>query len=566
MPVNIIFGEPFSLLQHNGRGIGFFRRVWPIETLMEATAEPMQVRRLGLDLTEAQARGIYRQGEEAVVFALLHQSKLLADAQRQGSSAANAISPCTPSGMRPVPAETFDFLGHTFGHHWTFKSQRMLLCGAPSKKRILRVCQTLSGLTARSRTGLTAATACPPHPTGICFVHENISQHPRRVAYPVQTRCGKYVLAIARSANLADRMHKRGGLCGHSNQPRPLPAYHTRPRAFSRRVGAEIHVPLINVDSIVHVYAPGGEDLDEHAKRVDRFNTRADNPTRWRQVVYTGPDYLQKMLAEKAGNVVVIAGNNARKTDFILQSVQAGFNVLADKPMAITPDDLKKLEQAFKVAAANHVLLYDIMTERFEITTLLEYELAHQPALFGELLQGTPDDPAIIKESIHYFSKTVAGVPLKRPGWFFDVRQAGEGIVDITTHLVDMIQWHGFSQPAVSAPTDVKMLSARRWPSAITREQFQKVTGGDFPAFLQPVIKNGVLQDFCNGEMTLHPSRHPRQSRLHLGFRIRLRLRHPLSSVLRGKPSHPGRSNKRAPQKYKPVLYISKNPPLPEHP
>ena len=96
-----------------------------------------------------------------------------------------------------------------------------------------------------------------------------------------------------------------------------------------------------DVDPVVHVYAPGGDDLTEHAKRVDRFNTRADYPTHWRQVVYTGPDYLQKMLAEKTGNVVVIAGNNARKTDYILQSVQAGLNVLADKPMAITPDDLK---------------------------------------------------------------------------------------------------------------------------------------------------------------------------------------------------------------------------------
>ena len=58
--------------------------------------------RLGLDLTEAQAREVYRQGEEAVVFALLHQSKLLAEAQRRGSLSANVVSPSTPSGMRPV--------------------------------------------------------------------------------------------------------------------------------------------------------------------------------------------------------------------------------------------------------------------------------------------------------------------------------------------------------------------------------------------------------------------------------------------------------------------------------
>ena len=75
------------------------------------------------------------------------------------------------------------------------------------------------------------------------------------------------------------------------------------------------------------------------------------------------------MLAERSGNVVVIAGNNLHKTDYILKSVQAGLNVLADKPMAVTPADFKKLQQAFAVAATNHVLLYDIMTERYEITT-----------------------------------------------------------------------------------------------------------------------------------------------------------------------------------------------------
>jgi Retron-type reverse transcriptase len=50
--------------------------------------------------------------------------------------------------------ETFDFLGYTFGRHWTFKSNRWLLCGAPGKKRVERVCQDISDLTDRSHTGL----------------------------------------------------------------------------------------------------------------------------------------------------------------------------------------------------------------------------------------------------------------------------------------------------------------------------------------------------------------------------------------------------------------------------
>jgi predicted dehydrogenase len=257
-----------------------------------------------------------------------------------------------------------------------------------------------------------------------------------------------------------------------------------------------------DVDSLVYVYAPGTNDLDEHLKRIERFNTRAEQPTHWREKVYTGPDFLEKMLSEKAGNIVVIAGNNTNKTEYILRSVQAGLNVLADKPMAITPDDFVRLQQAFAVAASNHVLLYDIMTERYEITTALQRELSQQPGLFGELVKGSSNEPAITKESVHHFSKIVAGTPLKRPAWYFDVRQQGEGIVDVTTHLVDLIQWEVFPEQALS-PADATVLSARRWATPITREQFKHVTGVDnFPDFLKSDVKDGVLQVYANGEFT----------------------------------------------------------------
>ena len=160
------------------------------------------------------------------------------------------------------------------------------------------------------------------------------------------------------------------------------------------------------------------------------------------------------MLADRAGNVVVIAGNNAQKTDYILKSVQAGLNVLADKPMVITPENFPRLEQAFKAAESNHVLLYDIMTERFEVTTQLQRRLSQWQPLFGELEKGSPTNPGITMESVHYFSKTVAGSPLKRPTWFFDVRQEGEGMQDVGTHLVDLVQWEAFPDQALS-PSDV---------------------------------------------------------------------------------------------------------------
>jgi predicted dehydrogenase len=256
------------------------------------------------------------------------------------------------------------------------------------------------------------------------------------------------------------------------------------------------------VDPEVRVYAPQGDDVTEHLKRIEAFNTRADSPTRWKQRVYTGPDYFEKMLQERAGNVVVISGNNARKTEYIERAVTAGMHVLADKPMAITPEDYARLRTAFETAENKGVLLADIMTERFEITTILQRELSRQPALFGQLERGTPDNPAINKVSVHHFSKTVAGAPLKRPQWFFDVHQEGEGLMDVGTHLVDLVQWQAFPDVSLQ-PEDAQVLIARRWPTAVTRAQFERVTGApDFPDFLRKSIANGTLQIYSNGEAT----------------------------------------------------------------
>ncbi len=251
----------------------------------------------------------------------------------------------------------------------------------------------------------------------------------------------------------------------------------------------------------VFVYALKGSDLDEHLKKIEGYNTRAENPTAWKENVYTGTDYLEKMLAEKKGNVVVLAGNNRIKTDYIMKSVKAGFNVLADKPMVTSPEKFAELEEAFKVAKENGVLLYDIMTERHEISTILQKELSHVPSLFGKLQTGSAEHPAIEKVSVHFFYKNVSGNPLIRPAWFFDVDQQGEGIIDVTTHLVDLVQWCCFPNKIIQK-SDIEMLSAKRWPTIISKDEFQEVTKlSEFPDYLKKDIKDGKLLAYSNGEM-----------------------------------------------------------------
>lgn len=256
------------------------------------------------------------------------------------------------------------------------------------------------------------------------------------------------------------------------------------------------------IDSVVHVYAPEGPELEAHLKLIDQYNNRAEEPTTWKEEVYKGTDYLQKMLDEKKGNVVVLAGNNGKKTEYITKSIAAGFNVLSDKPMAIDTRGFDQLEQAFAVADKNKVLLYDIMTERYEITNMLQKELSLQQEVFGTLQKGTLENPAVTKESIHHFFKYVSGAPLIRPQWYFDVNQEGNGLVDVTTHLVDMIQWACFSDQLIDFKSDVNMLSAKRWTTAISPSQFKRSTGAAvYPDFLKSAVKDSILNVYSNGEM-----------------------------------------------------------------
>ena len=251
----------------------------------------------------------------------------------------------------------------------------------------------------------------------------------------------------------------------------------------------------------VYVYAPDGHDCQQHIDRINSYNNRPDNPTEWNEIAYTGEDFLDIMLEDKPGNVVVLSGNNAKKDEYILRSLNAGLHVLADKPLIIQPEDFILLEQAFLIAKDKRVLLYDIMTERYEVTTILQKLLSSEEEIFGKLMSGTKEEPAVTKISVHHFSKIVSGTPLLRPAWFFDVEQQGEGIVDVTTHLVDLIQWECFPEQILD-PSDINMVEAKRWPTVINKEEFKKVTGlEEFPDYLQKDVKNGKLNVFANGEM-----------------------------------------------------------------
>lgn len=312
-----------------------------------------------------------------------------------------------------------------------------------------------------------------------------------------------------------------------------------------------------NVDSVVHVYAPEGNDVGLHLNRINGFNTRTENPTHWKEEVYYGDDFFEKMLAEKAGNVVVLSGNNLKKAEYVSKSLAAGFNVLADKPMIIGSKDFELLKESFAKAKENNLLLYDIMTERYEITTMLQKEFSMLPEVFGTLEEGTPDNPAVTKESVHHFYKYVSGSILKRPAWFMDASQQGEGIVDVTTHLVDLVQWECFPDQILDYTKDIEITKASHSLTAMTLSEFKAITDLEsFPDYLKKdVVNDTVLNIYSNGEINY------KLKNVHAKVSVIWNYKAPEGagdthySIMRGT-----RSNliirQGAEQQYKPTLYI----------
>ena len=291
--------------------------------------------------------------------------------------------------------------------------------------------------------------------------------------------------------------------------PAQTPKSDASPVRFITLDPGHFHASLVHkemypglVSPVVHIYAPLGSDLVEHLGRLSLFNHRAEDPTTWQLEVHVSPDFFQRMLREKPGNAVVLAGRNDVKIGYIEGSVDAGLNVLADKPWIIRAQDLPRVETVLNAATSKGVVAYDLMTERYEITTILQKALVNDASVFGSIERGTPQQPGVEMRSVHYVLKLVAGVPNLRPGWFFDVAQQGESLPDVGTHLMDLVSWTLFRDQPLDYRRDVQVSSAKHWPLTLTREQFGRVTNEkDFPSFLSGNVHEGKLDWFCNGQV-----------------------------------------------------------------
>lgn len=246
----------------------------------------------------------------------------------------------------------------------------------------------------------------------------------------------------------------------------------------------------------VHVFAPAGPGLDRFLAQVDKFNRRSDAPTDWHLIVRTSADPLADLLARRPGDVAILAGRNQGKLARIAALVRSDIHVLADKPWVVEPEDAAYLESI--VDARVHAA--DLMTERYEPGSMLFAALAMEASVVGTA--DASRGPVIEKETIHHLAKEVDGVPLVRPEWYFDTSIQGEGLVDVSTHLVDQILLIAGAKNAPLTDAEVTLLGARRWKTDVPEVDFRSITGASaFPASFASRIGPGGLELQSNGQL-----------------------------------------------------------------
>ena len=251
---------------------------------------------------------------------------------------------------------------------------------------------------------------------------------------------------------------------------------------------------LEGVSDTVLVFAPEGPELQEYLRVIDYYNGRKQSPTSWVEKVYTGKDYLKKVPKAGEGDFVVLAGKNSQKPDYILQSIRKGYNVFSDKPMAVDGKGYRKLEKAYRMAEKKGLILFDEMTERYNSYNILCREIMSMNDIVGEVAS------YYIYDVHHYYKKSAGSVAL-RPSWYFDVREQGEGIADVSTHFIDLAMWQCSPDVPVSKER-VSAIAGSHYPTVISRDQFATVSGEtDFPEFLSPYIRDGKLEVNANGTL-----------------------------------------------------------------
>lgn len=136
-------------------------------------------------------------------------------------------------------------------------------------------------------------------------------------------------------------------------------------------------------------------------------------------------DSLDDLIYSSGANTLITAAINSDKADIIVKAIDAGINIISDKPLVTTVDDLHRVTDALE--RNKQVKLYLMLSERYNPVVVTAKKLIDAGEI-GSVV-------GIINMRPHRLR------PQGRPDWMFNSRQYGGIINDIGVHDIDIAVW-----------------------------------------------------------------------------------------------------------------------------
>ena len=176
-------------------------------------------------------------------------------------------------------------------------------------------------------------------------------------------------------------------------------------------------------------------DTDSAARDKAQSVAQDDNPRS-----YT--DY-RKLLAQSDVDAVLVATPCYLHAEMAAAALDAGKHVYCEKPLAITPGQVKlavkaarKSDKVFQVGlqSRNSPMMREVVNQ------IHNKNIIGRPFVVKAQRNSTPSRPGTRVEG-------GSGQRRKRPAWYEDVKQSGDLIVENAIHNIDVCNWLAGSRP-----------------------------------------------------------------------------------------------------------------------
>jgi UDP-N-acetylglucosamine 3-dehydrogenase len=145
--------------------------------------------------------------------------------------------------------------------------------------------------------------------------------------------------------------------------------------------------------------------------------------------VYWGDDWL-KMLKENDLDVVSICSPNYLHAPMAIEAMKNNCNILCEKPIAISRDQLKEMEANLR---NKNLIFFSSFQKRYN-PTIPQIKKIIESKVLGNI--------NLVRHFFCHYGPYTSWRPLSEQKWFFDSEKAGGGVLlDLGVHSIDLLRF-----------------------------------------------------------------------------------------------------------------------------